>query len=98
MISQGREAMAVQGKLLLEHLEGLPNELPARSNCGNMASEEFIAHYIEGEVREALGETRGCMGNPQMRIKKVWEHDNSPVMSCLLPSHARMAGRGGEQT
>ena len=34
----------------------------------------MIAHYIEGEMREAHGETRGCLGNPQIRIKRVRGH------------------------
>ena len=35
------------------------------------ATEDLIAHYIEAEIREALGETRGCLGWPLHRLKKV---------------------------
>ena len=35
-------------------------------------SEALIAHYIEGELREVMGEARGCVGWPdKVRIKKV---------------------------
>ena len=36
--------------------------------------EDLIAHYIEAEIREALGETRGCLGWPLLRLKKVKGH------------------------
>ena len=34
----------------------------------------MMAHYIEGEMREALGETRGCLGWAKHRLKKVRGH------------------------
>ena len=33
-----------------------------------------MAHYIEGEMREAHGETRGCLGWPKHRMKRVRGH------------------------
>ena len=56
---------------MLTHLEGVPDEVPSRCNCAVDATEALIAHYIEAEVREALGETRGCLGWPLLRLKKV---------------------------
>ena len=56
---------------MLRHLEGVPDEVPSRCNCAVSATEDLIAHYIEAEIREALGETRGCLGWPLHRLKKV---------------------------
>ena len=33
-----------------------------------------MAHYIEGEMREAYGETRGCLGWAKYRMKRVRGH------------------------
>ena len=74
LLSKGSEVISRQSLLLLEHLEGLPHELPPRCNVSLLANEEWIAHYIEGEMREARGETRGCLGWPQPRIKQVRGH------------------------
>ena len=59
---------------MLAHLEGVPTEVPTRCNCAILATEELIAHYIEAEIREVLGETRGCLGWPLQRTKKVRGH------------------------
>ena len=67
----GREAISKQVSLVLSHLEGVPNEVPSRCNCAILAREELIAHYIEGEIREAIGEARGCLGRPCLRTKHV---------------------------
>ena len=67
----GREAISKQVSFVLSHLEGVPNEVPSRCNCAILAHEELIAHYIEGEIREAIGEARGCLGRPTLRTKKV---------------------------
>ena len=57
---------------MLRQLEGVPDEVPSRCNCAVSAIEDLIAHYIEAEIREALGETRGCLGWPPHRLRKVW--------------------------
>ena len=68
----GREAISRQASLVMSYLEDVPSEVPPRTNCCDAAIEDLIAHYIEGEVREALGETRGCLGWPSTnRLKKV---------------------------
>ena len=41
---------------------GVPIEVPVRCNCAVQGTEELIAHYVESEIREVLGETRGCLG------------------------------------
>ena len=69
--AEGRGAISRQILLMLGHLEGVPHEVPQRSNCSGLATEALIAHYIEGEIREAKGETRGCLGWPPVRIKRV---------------------------
>ena len=56
---------------MLRQLEGVPHEVPGRSNCSSVVTEDLIAHYIEGEIREVRGETRGCLGYPPHRSKKV---------------------------
>ena len=68
----GREAISRQASLVMSYLEDVPSEVPPRTNCCVAAIEDLIAHYIEAEVREALGETRGCLGWPSTnRMKKV---------------------------
>ena len=67
----GREAIAKHVHLVLSHLEGVPIEVPTRWNVFMGGHEDVIAHYFEGEVREILGETRGCLGCPTQRLKKV---------------------------
>ena len=89
--AQGRDVVARQSLLMLKQLEGLPDELPARCNCSLQATEDLIAHYIEGEMREARGETRGCLGFPQGRIKKVFANQNN----ALLCSHPQSRGHHG---
>ena len=59
---------------MLRVLEGVADEVPLRCNCAVSGAEDLIAHYIEAEIREALGETRGCMGWPGQRSKKVKGH------------------------
>ena len=59
---------------MLRHLEGVPDEVPSRCNCAVSETEVLIAHYIEAEIREVLGETRGCLGWPNLRLKKVKGH------------------------
>ena len=56
---------------MLRVLEGVADEVPLRCNCAVSGAEDLIAHYIEAEIREALGETRGCLGWPPNRLKKV---------------------------
>ena len=68
------EAIAKQASLVLRILEGVADEVPCRCNCAVSGAEALIAHYIEAEVREALGETRGCLGWPLLRLKKVKGH------------------------
>ena len=59
---------------MLRVLEGVSDEVPTRCNCAVRGAEDLIAHYIEAEIREALGETRGCLGWPLLRLKKVKGH------------------------
>ena len=59
---------------ILGLLEGIGDDVPPRTNCSPVVSEEVIAHYLEQEMREALGETRGCLGWPNHRMKKVRGH------------------------
>ncbi len=66
--------MTRQVKHMLEELTGEAAEVPPRMNCALVGSEEVIAHYLEGEMREAQGETRGCLGWPSHRMKKVRGH------------------------
>ena len=63
--------MTKQVRIVLRHLEGCKDEVPGRANCATTATVESIAHYIEGEIREVAGETRGCLGWPSLRVKKV---------------------------
>ena len=65
------EAIAKQASLVLRILEGVPDEVPCRCNCAVSGAEDLMAHYIEAEIREAVGETRGCLGWPLQRLKKV---------------------------
>jgi len=58
----------------LGELDGVPDEVPPRCNCCTTGNEELIAYYIEAEMREALGETRGCLGWPQNSGKKRRGH------------------------
>ena len=68
----GCEAISRQASLVMSYLEDVPSEVPPRTNCCVAATEDLIAHYIEAEVREALGETRGCLGWPSTnRLKKL---------------------------
>ena len=61
--AEGREALSKQVVLVLRHLEGVPDEVPSRATCSMTTTEDLIAHYIEGEIREVAGETRGCLGD-----------------------------------
>ena len=70
----GRETIAKQVYLVLSHLEGVSTEVPFRSNVAASDNEALIAHYIEGEIREILGETRGCLGWPPKKMKKMRGH------------------------
>ena len=65
------EAIAKQASLVLRILEGVADEVPCRCNCAVSGAEDLMAHYIEAEIREAVGETRGCLGWPLLRLKKV---------------------------
>ena len=69
---------AIRGQLMFvlnEIVEpGVPIGLPARSNCAVQGTEELIAHYVESEIREVLGETRGGLGWPPHRMKKLRGH------------------------
>ena len=56
---------------MLKLFEDVPDEVPTRCNCAVVSTEDLIAHYIEAEIREAQGETRGCLGWPIHRMKKV---------------------------
>ena len=67
----GREGMSRQVLHMLEQLTGEADEVPPRANCSMFAVEDVIAHYIEAEMREAQGETTGCLGAPAHRMKKV---------------------------
>ena len=78
----GREAIKKQMSLVLSHLEDVPTEIPHRSNCATGSSEDLIAHYIEQEVREAEGETRGNLGWAPQRLKKV-KGNLKGLRSCL---------------
>jgi len=60
----GREGMSRQVLHMLEQLTGEAHEVPTRANFSMFATEDVIAHYIEAEMREAQGETRGCLGAP----------------------------------
>ena len=71
------EAIAKQASLVLRILEGVADEVPLRCNCAVHGAEDLMAHYIEAEIREAVGETRGCLGWPSLRLKKV------PVHACM---------------
>ena len=68
------EAIAKQASLVLRTLEGVADEVPIRCNCVVSGVEDLIAHYIEAEIREAVGETRGCLGWPSQRLRKVKGH------------------------
>ena len=70
----GREAISRQMVFMLENLGCVPSEVPPRTNCSLVAIEELIAHYSEADVREVLGETKGCLGWAQTRVKKVMGH------------------------
>ena len=67
----GHEAITKRLLLVLRALEGAPHEVPVHSNCSSAVTEDLIAHYLEGEFREARGETRGCLGYAPHRLKKV---------------------------
>ena len=62
---------SMKASLVLSFLEGVADEAPCRCNCAVNGAEDLIAHYIEAEIREALGETRGCLGWPGQRLRKV---------------------------
>ena len=70
----GGEAIGKLARLVLGNLEGVPDEVPHRCNCCTTGNEELIAHYIEAEMREASGETRGCLGWPPQSAKKRRGH------------------------
>ena len=70
----GREGISKQATFLLEQLEGVPNEVPPLTNCCIMSNQNLVAHYIEAEVREAQGQTRGCLGWPPQRMRKLSGH------------------------
>ena len=94
----GSEAISRQVQLVLGHLEGAPDEVPQRSNCASTGGEDLIAHYLEAEIREMQGETRGCLGCASSRMRKVTGTWLSPATyylpatcyllptSCLLPA------------
>ena len=66
------EVFSKQVEVMSQVLEGVPVELFVRSHCSCVVGDEATAHYIEAEVREALGETRGCLGWPdRKRMSKV---------------------------
>ena len=60
------EEIRMQMMLFLDRIieEGVPIDVPARCNCAVEGTEEVMAHYIESEIREVSGETRGCLGWP----------------------------------
>ena len=67
--AMGREAISRHILLILSNIGGVPREVPLRhSNCtlvvsgAPIATDELIAHYIEGEMREVQGETMGLFG------------------------------------
>jgi hypothetical protein len=68
------EAISRQASLILGQLDGVAHEVPPRSNCCRDEVEPVMAHYIEGEMREAHGETRGCLGWAKYRLKRVRGH------------------------
>ena len=80
--------MSRQVKHMLEELTGEAVEVPPRINCPVVADEAVIAHYLEGEMREAQGETRGCLGWPPHRMKKVRGHLKG-LRSCLEASRKK---------
>ena len=69
--ARGNEAMTKHLRLVLGRCGGVPDEVPDPINCTSAVTEDLIAHYIEGEFREARGETRGCLGYAANRLKKV---------------------------
>ena len=69
----GCEVIQQQALWCLRQIPDFKNELPAVENCSG-GNEEAIAHYLECEMREALGETRGCLGWFNHRRKKVRGH------------------------
>ena len=68
------EAISKQLCFVLRNIEGVQDELPRRSHCYLSGDESVIAHYIEAEIREAEGETRGQMGWPAQSAKKLKGH------------------------
>ena len=72
--SRGREALMQQLVFVLGQLEDVPVEMPAKGNCSSLMGEELTAHYIEAEMREMIGEARGCLGWPPLRSKKARGH------------------------
>ena len=65
------EVIEKQAKLVLRVLGVVPDQVPPRCNCAVNVVGALMAHYIESEIREAVGETRGCLGWPANRLKKV---------------------------
>ena len=80
------EAIKKQASLVLRILEGVADEVPGRCNCAVNGAEDLIAHYIEAEIREALGETRGCLGWPSLRLMKVHTTRARPAPPTQPPS------------
>ena len=70
----GVQAIGKLARLMLGNLEGVPDEVPPRCNCCTTGHEVLIAIYIEAEMREASGETRGCLGWPPHLAKKRRGH------------------------
>ena len=80
MVSATREVEKFAGELLQKievfagALEvGFDPQALLRCNVASAGgSEVLIAHYIEGELREVMGEARGCVGWPdKKRTHKV---------------------------
>ena len=69
--STARDFISWHLLLLLEQHEGASLEVPPQMNCALVATEELTAHYIEAEMREVLGETRGNLGWAPRRMDDV---------------------------